>query len=355
MSDLLTRPQLQLLAMSKRFKRIDKKVGQMTSRTRFIVIATILVAASACSGTNSEVESLNLASTDNGLAQDEDQPEITVERPAVTSAPPAGSDVTDRTVDGAADGVTSMNRSLGGSAYSIGLDLKDIAAIADVGLDATVIDIRPGILNTPSGEWDPNQNTPPNVLHDNWSLLAPYTVVELRVERVLGARRNFEVAAPGDHIEVWLLGGTITLTLSAEDAHAIGLDGDVDPADEDLAALTDSVAAASPISGALVRTIQMAHAVSFEEGDRLLIFGRMGNRPANSEAIPASQVFWSLVPQGAGIFVSNSSDDTMIDAATSQIVNRDLLVEVARSLTNTADLSRPFNGSSTPPEAPKKP
>ena len=156
----------------------SEKVEQMTTNTGFVVGAVLVLLLAACSASNTVDEDFGAALADHGHAHSHDPTEEETEAAAVGPARPFGVAASE-TAGGAADGITSMDQAVGSTAYSLGLEAADIAEIADVGFDGTVINIRPGRLNTPSGLWEPKRDTPANRLHDEWALLAPYTVVEM--------------------------------------------------------------------------------------------------------------------------------------------------------------------------------
>ncbi len=246
-----------------------------------------------------------------------------------------------------ADGVTAMAPGLSGGSYGGGIPIAAIAEAADVGLGVTVVDIRPAILNTASGEWDPPPDRTAAQLHDDFALLMPYTVVAMRVDEVLGVRSSSPEVKVGDVIEVWFLGGSKAVTVSKEQALAIGLDGEVDPAAEDKAAAEGSVAEPAEVTGDLALSVEMAYSVYFEEGDSLIFFGRMAPRPTNSTTPLTDPVMWSLVPQGAGVFITDASGQ--LTAATTSRRGADIteLFDIARSLAEATELSQPvgFDGS----------
>ncbi len=240
------------------------------------------------------------------------------------------------------DGVTAMARGLGGGSYVSGIPITAIAGSADIGLWATVVDIQPTILNTLSGEWDPPAGLSPSDLHDRWGSFAPYTVVAMRVDEVLGVRSTFPEIKVGDVIEVWFAGGSKIVTVSKAQALAIGMEGDVDPAAEDKAAAEGSVAEPAEVTGDLIRTIQMAHSLYFEEGDSLVFFGRVAERVFNTPVVSAGPVLWSLISTGAGVFVSSPSG-RVTDAGTGVDVDKDVLLDIARSLGEATGPSQPVS------------
>ncbi len=210
-------------------------VAEMRYKPRALAVAaatTLVLSACAVgnpeSGTSSQggvplgqgVETNRLGATDVVSVTEGGSPSSTLDAP---EQPLVFSD----------DGVTTMTRGLSGGSYGGGVSVSAIAGSADVGLLVTVVDIRPAILNTVSGEWDPAPDLTVARLHDEFASLMPYTVVVMRVDEVLGVRSGAGRIEAGDEVEVWFLGGSKPVTITKEQALAIGLEGEVDPAAED--------------------------------------------------------------------------------------------------------------------------
>lgn len=304
-----------------------------------VAVAAVLVTSSCATG-GAEFGAAGLSQS--GMAP----PRGVVGERAVAPGVPESSvpvvDVVSQPLVFPSDGVTTMARGFGGGSYASGIPITAIAGSADVGLWVTVVDIQPTILNTLSGEWDPPAGLSPSDLHDRWGSLAPYTVVAMRVDEVLGVRPTFPEIKVGDVIEVWFAGGSKIVTVSKAQALAIGMEGDVDPAAEDKAAAEGSVAEPAEVTGDLIRTIQMAHSLYFEEGDSLVFFGRAAERVFNTPVVSAGPVLWSLISTGAGVFVSSPSG-RVTDAGTGVDVDKDVLLDIARSLGEATGPSQPVS------------
>lgn len=169
----------------------------------------------------------------------------------------------------------------------------------------------------------------------------PYTVVVMRVDEVLGVRPGSGRLVAGDEVEVWFLGGSKPVTVTKEQALAIGLEGEIDPAAEDKAAAEGTTAESPEVTGDLELSVEMAFSVYFEEGDSLILFGRSAPRPTSLATPPADSVLWSLVPQGAGVFIVDASGQLTSAATSRRGADVAELVDIARSLAEASGPSRP--------------
>ncbi len=306
-----------------------------------LVLAAIVAASCGSSGAPARSE----ASSGTGPRQPSGVPSPPVpDLAAPINASTTAPTTKDSPQSGASDGVTSMYQNLSGGTYLAGIPFSSIAGVADFGLDVSVVDIKPAVLNTATGEWDPPADTPAEQLHEQWGRLAPLTVVNVRINRVLGARPDAPQFASGEVVEVWFVGGSKILTIGKDVAIAAGLAGDLDQATEDAAIAAGAEPVNPPVTGPLTRTISMAHSLSFREGDDLLLFGRMDPFPYNTLAESSEPVLWSLAKQGAGVFVVGGSDG--VDAGRGTIVPIEELTLVAQALNSATEPSQPFRGVS---------
>ncbi|MEN8240167.1 MAG: hypothetical protein ABFR53_13315 [Actinomycetota bacterium] len=313
----------------------------MTSHRRSLALGIALaLAVSACGISLPETE---VPEPDGAIA------EVTVSTddllPRVTRGVQPGSE-SDVGFFAPDDGIVAMQTDLPGGAYAVGVPEHALIESSDLAFQGVVLNIKPAVLNTPTGGWDPAPASSAELLHGAHANLLPYTAVELRVDRMLGARQSLADAVPdvGDVVTVWLLGGSHTYTVAEADAKAIGLPGDVDPDTEgpDGAESEDDA-----VTGDLIRTTEMAHAVYFEEGDQLIVFGRWDYVPPaglDPERLP-EYVLFSLLPQGSGLYRIETGTGDVLDLASGRHLDQITIEDFGVALDAATGDSTRYNGS----------
>jgi len=234
-----------------------------------------------------------------------------VDPPATESFPLEGAEL--ESLEGFIENPTNTDvRLIGGSYHAGDVRLDRLPDVAELAVTGTIVDIRPGRFNTPTGDWRPPQELSAEELHNAFADLLVYTDVVIVVDGVAGARpEQANATAAGQQIILTLLGGAQTATFTPAQANAIGLDAGLEaegpapkPVDE-----------GAPVTEPLTLTSQMDFAVSLAEGDRVLAFLSQGTiRHAYGEG--TERPWFSVLPQGAAAFRLDASDPATAFSAT---------------------------------------
>lgn len=193
-------------------------------------------------------------------------------------------------------------------------------------------------LNTPSGEWSPPANATDEELHRLSSELMPYTYITVAVDEVIGARPSTDVAVrSGDTVQVVILGGSVDVTYSQEQARAIGYDTGcekttVRPDVDDC----ESTAAQGPVSGKL----SLAPAAEMELADDIIALLKRGSVQLNTGAVEGD-VLTSVAPEGLALY--RSTEGKWVNAASDKRVAEQDLWAAGRSLSSKTGKAESFD------------
>ena len=237
---------------------------------------------------------------------------------------------------------------LGGGYFDISsIPVTSLPASSEVAIRATVARIGPAFLNTPSGEWDPPDGASAQELHNLFSSLIPYAPIYLEVLELLGARpQNTIDVAVCDQLTLTLLGGAKRLTLSAEEARAIGIKVIVD---EGAPPLPDgSVENEVTPTGPVTRTAFMSPEVRLTEGDVVIVFLSRGTIDLHPGGVPQDVVV-SLHATGLAIYRQVSPNaDLFVHAAGGKELSGGELRAVAAALKDQSGPVQPLRLGGTP-------
>lgn len=230
----------------------------------------------------------------------------------------------------------------GGHAASFDVPTERLPAVAEVAVLARVVAVDPAVLNTASGEWDPPAGASPDELHQLYSDLAPYTTVRIEVIELLGTRPTGVLEAkPGQTIEVTLLGGTKTFTLSEADAKAIGL---TDPVEAEGSPPAGPIPTPGALTGPVEIKVSLRPAARLSQDDTVIAF--LTKRPIHiyPGGVP-KDVSVALVPEGWGFYHAEARAGAFKNAATGSDVAEEALRAAAAKLASQVGPPQAAGGS----------
>lgn len=225
-------------------------------------------------------------------------------------------------------------------AYDVPVErLPDVSELAVLG---RVVAVDPAVLNTVSGDWDPPTGASPELLHDLYAELAPYTTVRIEVIELLGARpqRSLEAIA-GQELSVTLLGGKKTFTLTEAEATAIGL---TDPVEAEGSPPVGPMPTPRAISGPVDVRVSLRPAAQLSQGDVVIAFLTTHTIHIHPGNVP-KVVSVALVPEGWGFYHAEADSASYRNAATGSAVTEDALRDAAAALSSRVGPPQPAGGS----------
>lgn len=264
--------------------------------------------------------------------------------PVVTSAPPATAGgmagANEASPAPAVSPGPFANQQGGGRAMVFDVPLDRLASASEVAVLGRIAAVGPTVLNTPSGQWNPPAGMSADELHLLYAKLGPYTPVEIEITDVLGGRPGGMEVARGDRLDVTLLGGSKTFTLTADEVRRIGLTVPVEAAGSPPARPAPT---ARPISGPSEVTIRLAPAVRLDQGDVVIAFLTRSTIAIQPGNVP-SPVVVAIVPEGWGFYRQTDQADMLVSAGTGAKVTRDALVRAAATLSSLTGDPQPVGG-----------
>jgi len=315
------------------------------ARTRRIALSFLLAIGTAC-GSGEDNSARPPATVSPGSTSQVPAPDVSTDTPATgpslllptwtSEQVPSSPDVNGH----AGDGVRDTDQGLLGGAYQILVPTFKLASFSEVALKGSVVDVRPAHLNTPTGLWDPPHGVSAKNLHNAFADLLPYTEITVRVLEVLGSRLDAPTIDENDLLTITVLGGKVDVTVTPEQAAAIGLDPDTDPDTEGPLA-TSRAEPNQPVSTDLELSLQMAFNVFLAEGDTVVAFLSQ-NVVRDAYGGHSQDVWFAIAPQGGGVYVQEEDEMSFVPSPNTALVSLDELRSAADDLEKlSGPVSRP--------------
>lgn len=237
-----------------------------------------------------------------------------------------------RSEPGAKKPKTTQDGAALGYAEAIPRDLEELPKATDVAVAGTVTRIESALLNTETGEWSPSPSMSAEELHNLFSELVPITEIHLSVDALLGERQESALEiAPGTEVVVRLLGGTATVTLTPEEAKAIGITVPIKEGEGEPNQDPDNLTYPTETAGL---TVSMEPGAFLVEGDTLVAFLTADTMDLYPGPVPAPVVV--AVDTGGVGFFRLKETGIYENAVSRSPVDEAVLREVAESVSDEA-------------------